>query len=77
MSVQELQISIKDLIESIHDEQFLNAIYSILNNQVQKDWWETISAPEREAIEEGLAQLDRGEKIPHEQVVQRLRETYL
>jgi len=31
------------------------------------DWWNTISEAERAAIEEGLAQADRGEVVPHEQ----------
>ena len=40
------------------------------------DWWDEISEAERTAINEGLDQLERGEGIPHEQVMNELRAKY-
>jgi len=35
----------------------------------QADWWDTISEEERAEIEQGIAEADRGELIPHEEVM--------
>lgn len=40
------------------------------------EWWDEISEAERNAIEEGLAEADRGELIPHKEVMKEVREKY-
>ena len=35
----------------------------------KSDWWDEISEDERRSIEQGLAEADRGELIPHEEVM--------
>ena len=40
------------------------------------DWWDEISEDERQSIEKGLAEADRGELIPHEQVMKELKSRY-
>jgi len=40
------------------------------------DWWDEISEDERRSIEQGLAEADRGELIPHEQVMKELKSRY-
>jgi hypothetical protein len=41
----------------------------MLKNNQQKDWWDQISEEEKVEIEEGLAQADRKDVIPHELVM--------
>lgn len=41
-----------------------------LKKKKEKDWWSEISMQEQNEILEGLAQADRGEVVPHEQVMQ-------
>jgi predicted transcriptional regulator len=41
-----------------------------LKKKKEKDWWNEISPQEQNEIREGLAQADRGEVVPHEQVMQ-------
>ena len=41
-----------------------------LKKKKEKDWWNEISSQEQNEIKEGLAQADRGEVVPHEQVMQ-------
>ena len=38
------------------------------------DWWDTISAQEKEAIDIGLQQLENGEGIPHDEVQRKVDE---
>jgi predicted transcriptional regulator len=42
-----------------------------LKKSKQVDWWDAISADERAEISEGIAQADRGEVIPHEEVMKK------
>ena len=54
----------------LQDENTINQLCSIKEGQ---DWWQQISDQERQAIDEGIAQLDRGEGIEHQQAMQQLR----
>ena len=52
-------------------------LFSLQGNACWKDdWWDEISDKEKAAIEAGIAQADRGELIPHEQVMKKLRAKY-
>ncbi len=33
-----------------------------------EDWWQTISPAERQSIEEGLADVEEGQTVSHEQI---------
>ena len=61
------KIDLISWISNLQDEKTLSRIETI--KKEEPDWWDTISDEERAEIEEGLAQLDRGESIPHEQVM--------
>lgn len=41
----------------------------MLKSEKEQDWWDIISDEERAEIEQGLAEADRGEVIPHEEVM--------
>lgn len=47
----------------------------VINNK-KSDWWDEISEDERRSIEQGLAEADRGELIPHELVMKELKSRY-
>jgi len=38
---------------------------------INKDWWDEISEEQKKAVNKGLAQLDRGEGVPHKEVMKR------
>jgi predicted transcriptional regulator len=40
-----------------------------LKKSKEADWWDEISAGERNEIQEGIAQADRGEVVPHGEVM--------
>jgi predicted transcriptional regulator len=50
------------------NRSFLKQVF-IIYTVTQPDWWDTISDEEREEIEQGLTEADRGEVIPHEEVM--------
>ena len=59
------------------DERLLHIVHGIFKaDGERKDWWDEISEEQRLAIDEGLAQLDRGEGIPHEKVMKEVGEKY-
>jgi predicted transcriptional regulator len=51
------------------DEPSVIERFIALKNEQQKDWWDEISEDERAAIEEGLAEADRGDVLSHEEVM--------
>jgi len=68
--VIELRTDLHNMIDKISDSNILNAVKTLLSSKSvsQADWWDTISKEERAEIEQGLAEADRGEVIPHEEV---------
>ncbi len=63
------------LIEKIvqtNDESVLQEIKALLES-ASGDWWNTISEAERAAIDEGLAQADRGETLSHEDAMRQIQ----
>jgi predicted transcriptional regulator len=71
MDVIELRADLHNMIDKISDSNILNAVKTLLSGKTTKqaDWWDTISEEERAEIEQGLAEADRGELIPHEEVM--------
>lgn len=65
-----LKNNLHKLIVETDDESVLSkvqAFFDTLRNS-QNDWWDTLSEPEIEYINKGLAQLDNGERIPNDEV---------
>lgn len=54
----------KAFIELLRQMKFAR----VLDNN--NEWWATISQAERDAIEEGLTEIDKGETISHEAMQQ-------
>jgi len=67
MDIARRKINLISWILNLQDEKILSRIETVKGEE--SDWWDTISDEERAEIEEGIAQLDRGESIPHEQVM--------
>lgn len=51
------------------DEPSIIKRFIALKKKQQSDWWDNINADEKSEIEEGLAQADNGEVVPHEEVM--------
>ena len=69
MGLERRKLNLINWISSLKDESLLKRIESIRSEE--SNWWEQISTEERAEIELGLSQLDKGEYIPHEQVMKK------
>ncbi len=75
----DLQAKKLDLIQRILDTEepsVLATVEAVFKKEKGADWWDEISEAERKAIEEGLAEADSGELIPHEEVMKEVRAKY-
>jgi hypothetical protein len=81
MSTIQLKSDILKLINLIEDESFLHAIRILLLKQIPntetKDFWDDLPIQIRKDIETALVEADKGEFIPHEEVMQEMRVKYL
>lgn len=75
MDVAELRAELHSMIDKISDRNVLNALRTLLADKTsaKADWWETISQEEREEIEQGLSEAEKGEVTPHEQVMEKYK----
>jgi predicted transcriptional regulator len=75
MNVSELRTHLHKMIDNIDDSHVLNAVRVLLSDKVpsQTDWWERISEEERQEIQLGMDEVDRGEVIPHDEVMNKYK----
>ncbi len=67
MTTSDLKVSLLKLVAETEDREVLEEMATYFHALLNKgDWWEAISAKEKEAIHVGLSQLDNGEGIPYE-----------
>ncbi len=46
-------------------------VYHLFDAVKKDDWWDEITKEQKKAIDKGLAQLDRGEGVPHKEVMKK------
>jgi thiamine pyrophosphate-dependent acetolactate synthase large subunit-like protein len=73
MNIQAKKLELVQLILNTEKPSILEKVESLLRKETTSDWWDEISDEERAAIQEGLYQLDRGEGIPHEKVMEEIK----
>ena len=78
MSTAELKSNLYKLIDSINDSQTLKAVYTLLSKKESKnvDFWDEFTDEQKAEIDDSIAEIDRGEVIPHEQVMKEIRAKY-
>ena len=75
MSTAELKSNLHRLIDKVQDNKTLKITYLLLSQgeEGKKDWWDTISAKEKAAIEEGLKDIKQGKNFPHDKLMKEIR----
>ena len=68
MDIQAEKLRLIEWLAKLNDTKTLNELIT-LKKKREVDWWDAISEEERAEIEDGLAQSDRDESVPHEQVM--------
>lgn len=68
MDVQVEKLQLIEWLAGLNNKTILKRFIALKKEQ-EKDWWDHLSAEEKAEIEEGLAQADRGEVLPHSKVM--------
>jgi thiamine pyrophosphate-dependent acetolactate synthase large subunit-like protein len=74
MNINETKLELVKIILDTKEEALLEQVKGILSPE--GDWWDKLNAQEKAAIDEGLAQANRGELIPHEQVMEEITKRF-
>lgn len=68
MNLQAEKQNILQTIMDTDDEGLIMDVKAILSNR-KADWFDELSDEEQKDVSEGLAEADRGETVPHSEVV--------
>jgi hypothetical protein len=71
MNIETRKINLIHWITRLTDEEVLEQIESLKNKDA--DWWDLISIEEKSEIEQGLAEIERGETKTHEAVMSKYK----
>lgn len=73
MSATETKTAIYELVDGIQDEQFLKAVFIILEKQAhtEVDFWTQLSDEQQVSIHRGLADADAARMKPFEEVLRK------
>jgi hypothetical protein len=75
MSLTEIRQKLMALIQSTDDRELLEWHWHLLRKSLEghRDWYEELSAEQRQMLQESLESYERGESKDHEQVRERYR----
>jgi predicted transcriptional regulator len=68
MDIQAEKLQLIEWLARLNNTTILKRFIALKKEQ-EKDWWDQLSAEEKAEIEEGLSQADRGEVVPHKEVM--------
>ncbi len=68
--VKALKQEIKKYIDAA-DERMLRIVFTMLEADTEKDWWDDLPLEVQQGIDEGIRQADRGEVITHEEFMKK------
>ncbi|MCY7356134.1 MAG: hypothetical protein LH609_01445 [Rudanella sp.] len=71
MSTIETKSAIHQLVEEINDDQFLQAVYIILEQKAvpESDFWGELTETQRQAIRKGIDDANEGRTKPYQEVL--------
>ncbi len=59
-----------ELVDACNDEHLLASAIALLSTQADTEWWSTLPLAEQAKTKTALAQLDEGQAVPHDEVLQ-------
>jgi predicted transcriptional regulator len=68
MDIQAEKLHLIKWLAEVTEPSVIKRFIALKNDQAA-DWWDQITDDERSEIEEGLAEADRGEVIPHKEMM--------
>ncbi len=76
MDIQSLKLDLISKIMSIDKPALLIEINKILQKENKTDWWDNLPLEVQESILEGLTDIQNGNIVTHEQVMQEAKQKY-
>ncbi len=76
MNLQTRKLELVQMILNTDRPNLLEKVSQILKQEQEADWWDELPESVQQAIEAGIKEADRGETIPHEEVMKEVRERY-
>lgn len=74
-SLEARKLELRDLLAEVEDEGIILQLEMLL--KPQNDFWDELSEADKASIEKGLAQLERGERVPYEEAIDKIRKKRL
>lgn len=72
MDIQATKLELMQLLLQTEEEEVLIRLRTVFQEQTT-DWWERLSSEEKEKIETGIREADRGELIANSEVRKRFK----
>ncbi len=72
--IEQRKIKLITMITQLYDLDLLESIEKLLIKK--KDWWQSISEAEQQAIDIGLEDIKNGNLISHQEVMQEVEKQY-
>lgn len=76
MDIQSLKLDLISKIMSIDKPTLLIEISKILQKENKTDWWDNLPVEIQESILEGLTDIQNGNVLTHEQVIQEAKQKH-
>jgi predicted transcriptional regulator len=76
MDIQSLKLDLISKIMTIDKPAVLNEINEILQKETKTDWWDNLPFEVQESILEGLTDIQNGNVLTHDQVMEEARQKY-
>lgn len=74
MNLEARKVNLINWISSVQESEIIERIEAL--QKERSDWWDTVSNEDKRAIDDGLAQLDRGEFLTRSEVRAKVKEKY-
>lgn len=74
MNLDTRKINLINWISSVQETDIIDEIEKIQKEKT--DWWDILSKEDKQALEEGLEQLDKGESLTRSQVRDKIKEKF-
>ena len=73
MEIQAEKLQLIQWLAGLTDVETLRQLIRLKQSK-ETDWWKEIDEEEKAEIEKGLAEADKGDFVPHSEVMQRYRQ---
>jgi predicted transcriptional regulator len=76
MNLQAKKLELVQMILNTEKPAVLAKVEAVFKKEKGADWWDELGEDLKAELEESLAEADRGELIPHEEVMKEVRAKY-